>query len=765
MKYLLDWLKSEAQWTNWDYFRRPDGTMTKKPRGKVNDESTWIYFDEADAQAHASFCGVGLMFDKLNFQNVDYLQVGIDIDAHQVAVNPLAHDILCMFSDTYAEMSPSGKGYHILFYIRADAVPFDLKTKYYFKNGKLDLECYIAGYTNRYFTFTGNRLDDVPDYLSDKTDAFLQFLDAYMLRSSDAPEPEPVPLSLYLADQPQQTHAHTAPIPENGTQPKPENITTDKITTMTTGEKEGASLLSPADLQNRLNAMFHAKNGSKAKALFSGSFDGLGYSSQSEAVQALCNYLTFYFGDFGADAVKEVFLSSGLASGKWAERVDIVQSTIQKSFADVHNRYSPRSSSALTAGTSELEEEDKSKKKVIQLADFVMYVDKHGYDMRFNDITKKIDFFGFDRRESPEHLRDIVPVILKDALKVEYRGVTSQVITEYITVLASRRIYNPVLDLITHTEWDGIDRVNQIYNILKIPCDTEEGCYSRVYIQKWLMQCVCALFNDPLDPFKVDMVLVLQGEQGLGKSTFLAHLALSPQYFGDGMCLDPRNKDSIMQITNKWIVELGEIGSTMRKDIDLVKSFITASVDEYRAPYGRTTISYPRRTSIAGTVNEEEYLIDETGSRRFLTIPLAKGLKIDYATQIAPFDSLQLWAQVYQLVKTKNKSSCFRLSPDEEEHLAKRNKTHEKPLKGEADVLDVLAEESGANGKKPNHIYEEREMTVSEFIRHNELKYDARQVTKILKKHGYIPENHRINGVMGRYFKLPYCHYISQSVS
>ncbi|MBQ7522324.1 MAG: hypothetical protein IJU14_05530, partial [Clostridia bacterium] len=428
--------------------------------------------------------------------------------------------------------------------------------------------------------------------------------------------------------------------------------------------------------------------------------------------------------------------------------------------------YTPRSASPLSSASSvPSDSAGGGKKKLIQFADFLQYCSDRGYNMRFNDVSKSIDFIGFDSRESVEHLADNIPAMLKDGLKVMYTGVTTQVISEYILLLATRRKYNPILDLITSTPWDGVNRIVQLFDILGLKGQTEDDLYSQIYIQKWLMQCVCVLYNDIRKPFAPDLVLVLQGRQGLGKTRILEHLAMLPQYFGGGLCLDPRNKDSVMQVTNKWIVELGEIGSTMRKDIDLVKSYLTMSVDEYRAPYGRAFTRYPRRTSFAGTVNDYEYLIDETGNRRFLTIPLSDTLRIDYEKQIAPFDALQLWAQVWELVKDKDKSSCFRLSDAEKEYLIKRNTQHEKMLKGEADVLDALAEQSGADDKFPNATYITKEMTVSEFIQHNDIRFDARQVTKILKKHGYIAENHRVNGVKGRYFKLPYRFFSGNSNS
>ena len=83
------------------------------------------------------------------------------------------------------------------------------------------------------------------------------------------------------------------------------------------------------------------------------------------------------------------------------------------------------------------------------------------------------------------------------------------------------------------------------------------------------MQTVCALFNVIECPFSLDIILIFKGRQGIGKTRFFEKLALKSQFFGEGICLDPRDKDSVMQATSKWISELGEIGSTMRKDMDL----------------------------------------------------------------------------------------------------------------------------------------------------------------------------------------------------
>lgn len=402
--------------------------------------------------------------------------------------------------------------------------------------------------------------------------------------------------------------------------------------------------------------------------------------------------------------------------------------------------------------SSEIKQDNSNKKKP-DFDDFSLFDSfmlHHGYSIRYNQITHCYEFNGFGKQESPEHLAENVPTILYDQLRKEYSKVNMMSIMNYITLYATRNRYNPVLDMIKAEKWDGKDRVTDIYNIFRIPTD---DTLSRTLIYKWLMQSVCGLFNNIENPFSLDIVLVFQGNQGIGKTRFLEKLALNPKFFAEGCCIDPRNKDSIMLATNKWICELGEIGSTMKKDIDSVKAFLSRSTDEYRTPYGKAMLQYPRITSFVGTVNDEQFLVDQTGNRRFATIPLPLDLEIDYETQIKPFNSIQLWSQIYQTVKNLDKSSCFRLTTEEKKLLDERNQHFMKPLRAEEEVLDILdklqREENG-------YICSTKKMTVTEFMRENDLtKFTSAEIGKILKKHGYISKLQKINGTPTRVLELP----------
>ena len=404
------------------------------------------------------------------------------------------------------------------------------------------------------------------------------------------------------------------------------------------------------------------------------------------------------------------------------------------------------------------EPQTNKRKKKPEFDDFSLFEDfmlRHGYSIRYNQITHGYEFSGFSEKLSPEHLPETVPTVLYDQLRKEYSKVTMSSIERYITMYATNNRYNPVLEMIKEETWDGKDRVEEIYDIFKIPKDDK---LSRTLIYKWLMQSVCGLYNSIYNPFSLDIALTFQGNQGIGKTRFFEKLALNPKFFAEGCCLDPRNKDSIMLATNKWICELGEIGSTMKKDIDSVKAFISKSTDEYRTPYGKTMLQYPRMTSFVGTVNDEQFLVDQTGNRRFATIPLAPDLEIDYEKQIKPFNALQLWSQIYHVVKDLDKSSCFRLTNEEKKLLDERNQNFMKPLKAEDEVLDVLAEEQRP---EPNHICTTERMTVTQFINNHSClsRYSSAEVGKILKKHGYFSKMSKVNGKMSRLIELPVKHY------
>lgn len=148
-----------------------------------------------------------------------------------------------------------------------------------------------------------------------------------------------------------------------------------------------------------------------------------------------------------------------------------------------------------------------------------------------------------------------------------------------------------------------------------------------------------------------------------------------------------KNKDTIISATRVWICELGEIDSTTSKKQSELKAFITEQYDRYREPYARKEVKRLRKTSFCGTVNPTAYLTDETGNRRFWTIPVQS---IDL-NKVFSSDSewyTQLWRQIYS--EYKQNPMGYLLTNEEQNTLNRSNEKYETLLQGEDEFMTVF---------------------------------------------------------------------------
>jgi putative DNA primase/helicase len=159
----------------------------------------------------------------------------------------------------------------------------------------------------------------------------------------------------------------------------------------------------------------------------------------------------------------------------------------------------------------------------------------------------------------------------------------------------------------------------------------------------WLSAVAAALTHGDRR-FKARGVLTLQGGQGIGKTTWIAMLLPAGPMRNDFVKLDHHldgaNKDSIIGAIQHFIVEIGELDSSFKKDVARLKGFLTSDCDKLRRPYARGEAEYPRRTVFAATVNDETFLVDTTGNSRFWTIAVER---LDYVHTI---DMQQVFAQL-----------------------------------------------------------------------------------------------------------------------
>ncbi len=377
--------------------------------------------------------------------------------------------------------------------------------------------------------------------------------------------------------------------------------------------------------------------------------------------------------------------------------------------------------------------------------------------VKHNIINHQIEYSGkFIDNMDPVGVNATIPHLLYNKLQYFLKGCTAEKISSFLNSIAFEKSseYNPILEAISSTKWDNKDHISEMFELMHIPVEDK---LSRTLMTKWLMQCYCGLYNKIEDPFSLDLTLVFVGEQGYGKTRLFEKLALSRKYFGEGITLDPRDKDSRMQVASYWITELGEIGSTMKKEINALKAFISNPTDTNRPPYGKAAVTHPRLTSFCGTTNDREFLVDDTGNRRYAVVELPKDKFIDIKSEeFKNFNPLQLWAQIADIVHEELRAgetyaSAFRLSRSELSELEERNKDYSKPMTAEREVEDLLAS-----------IYSSRDWyytayTATEFKeKYSELsKYSTVQIGKCLAKLGYECTRQKVKGTVRRVYKLP----------
>lgn len=207
-----------------------------------------------------------------------------------------------------------------------------------------------------------------------------------------------------------------------------------------------------------------------------------------------------------------------------------------------------------------------------------------------------------------------------------------------IVTAASRRRFDPLREYLSGLSWDGVERLPYM---LSNYFGVEASDYAYAVGRKWMISAVARALKPGC---KADHVLVLEGEQGLLKSSGLA--VLGGAWFTDQMP-DLDTKDSSQAVSGAWIIELGELGAIRRVDTEKVKAFLTRTTERYRPPYGRNLVEYQRRCVFAATTNAAHYLHDDTGNRRFWPVACAQPVDVDGLSEVRD----QLWAEAVRAYK------------------------------------------------------------------------------------------------------------------
>lgn len=200
-------------------------------------------------------------------------------------------------------------------------------------------------------------------------------------------------------------------------------------------------------------------------------------------------------------------------------------------------------------------------------------------------------------------------------------------------------------DYLEAIKWDGADRLS---GFMANVYGAERNAYSEAVGRCWLVSAIARIYEPGC---KADCMLVLEGGQGIYKSTSLS--LLGAQWFMESH-EDPlfSRKDFLGQLQGHWIIEVPEMHSIAGavNGIEKIKGIISCQVDDYRRPWGDTSVPYPRQCIFAGTTNLRQWNSDPTGGRRFWPI-LCGHIDLDYLKA----NRDQLWAEAVSRYKAHEK--------------------------------------------------------------------------------------------------------------
>lgn len=208
-----------------------------------------------------------------------------------------------------------------------------------------------------------------------------------------------------------------------------------------------------------------------------------------------------------------------------------------------------------------------------------------------------------------------------------------------LAVVSAERLYHPIKEYFETLQWDETERVD---TLLIDYLGAEDTPYVRAVTRKTLAAAVARVYEPGI---KFDSILVLNGPQGIGKSTLFT--LLGKQWYSDSLSItDMKDKTAAEKLQGYWILELGELAGMKKVDVETMKSFVTRTDDKFRQSYGVVVESHPRSCIIVGSTNSEGgFLRDITGNRRFWPVHVSGNGKF-HPWELTEVD--QIWAEAIE---------------------------------------------------------------------------------------------------------------------
>lgn len=684
-------MQAMPHWLAWCYEYKgtgDKGKYTKTPYDPVHirpsQTATTPFTDAINGYNQKKFDGIG-------FQLTGSGLVCIDIDdclGDDGEPNDTAAQILSKTPpDTYVELSPSRRGLHIW--------GRGMKRNDDCKSPQLHVEMYDKA---RYITVTGERRAGYASQIGD-IQAAIDHVHAMIVAARPRPAMKTQPA-----------------------QPTAANPVTDTLS--------DTDVIRAASHGKKLSPKTNEPMGTVFQRFYEqGHIDGDGYDSWSEADMTFIGLLRFYTGG-NREQMKRIFCQSQMYRPE-VKKGNYLDHTIDKVLNDSnwdgktyqpprpaqpappaqdngkicqqhgYNQYKKASQLLLDLKGKPL--------KIWENVDLILQA--NGYTARVNELSHQLKIYKDDEPlaiKPDDFAIDLVTMCVLNGIST-----TPEKLLPMIKRIGYKNRFNPWQDYLTNAweQWQNTHREGNITDMVNVLMDclefqpTANIPVSRVLLTKWAVMA-CRLAFNTLDGDNVvspQGILVLQGPQGIGKTHLLYTLAPSKDMVQEGVCLDPRDKDSVAQATSYAIVELGELARTM-KEINALKAFFTRPKDTYRVPYGRATNEYPRFTSYIGTTNDRQFLKDETGDRRYWVLELQN---IDREKLNKTVKAVDFWGYAMHLAFTEKID--YRLTCKERADIEAVNAPHRIVTNEEQALEDVYdwADEQRTNLQTATEIAQE----------------------------------------------------------
>lgn len=278
-----------------------------------------------------------------------------------------------------------------------------------------------------------------------------------------------------------------------------------------------------------------------------------------------------------------------------------------------------------------------------------------------------------------------------------------------LLIVSNDHKINDVREYLLGLSWDNVKRLDTLFIDY---LGAEDNLYTRTVTRKSLAAAVARALEGGV---KFDYMTILAGDQGIGKSTLLA--TLGKEWFSDSLTTF-EGKEAAELIQGTWINEIGELTAMTKQETNAVKQFLSKTHDIYRAAYGRRTEKYPRRCVFFGTSNDDEFLKDYTGNRRFWPIDVGIHTPTKSVWEDLPGEVDQIWAEAVMVYRLGEKLYL----PKDVEALAKeQQEAHRESASKEGIIREFL------DKRIPKNWYSLDLMARRQFLNGN-LKIDGSEL-------------------------------------